>query len=148
MRQSGSCFIGQRGMRQKCVKIASKMHQKCAEHLWGRTPFGRYRRKRPVFLLGGRFRIFFIFSTRGRGRGSRRRQEGAGVGVFFLKSQEGGEVLLREGGGARGREGVCGELFRGVVIRQFSSQPPDWKSSWRDFSEVRGGSGGSFRKGA
>ena len=30
-------------MRQKCVKIASKMRQKCAEHLWGRTPFGRYR---------------------------------------------------------------------------------------------------------
>ena len=29
--------------RQKCVKIASKMRQKCAEHLWGRTPFGRYR---------------------------------------------------------------------------------------------------------
>ena len=30
-------------MRQKCVRIASKMRQKCAEHLWGRTPFGRYR---------------------------------------------------------------------------------------------------------
>ena len=30
-------------MRQKCVKIASEMRQKCAEHLWGRTPFGRYR---------------------------------------------------------------------------------------------------------
>ena len=30
-------------------------------------------------------------------------------------------------------------------IRQFSSQPPDWKSSWRDFSEVRGGGGGSGR---
>ena len=29
-------------MRQKCVKIASKMRQKCAEHLRGRTPFGRY----------------------------------------------------------------------------------------------------------
>ena len=29
----------------------------------------------------------------------------------------------------------------------FSSHPPDWKSSWRDFSEVRGGLGGSFRKG-
>ena len=25
-----------------------------------------------------------------------------------------------------------------VYLRQFSSQPPDWKSSWRDFSEVRG----------
>ena len=30
-------------MREKSVKIASKMSQKCAEHLWGRTPFGRYR---------------------------------------------------------------------------------------------------------
>ena len=30
-------------MRQKCVKIASKMRQQCAEHLWGITPFGRYR---------------------------------------------------------------------------------------------------------
>ena len=46
MRQNGSCFIGKRGtskMRQKSVKIASTMRQKCAEHLWGRTPFGRYR---------------------------------------------------------------------------------------------------------
>ena len=45
MRQNGSSSIGKRGtykMRQKCVKIASKMRQKCAEHLWGRTPFGRY----------------------------------------------------------------------------------------------------------
>ena len=45
-RQNGSCFIGKRGtpkMRQKSVKIKSKMRQKCAEHLWGRTPFGRYR---------------------------------------------------------------------------------------------------------
>ena len=32
-------------MRQKCVKIASEMRQKCAEHLWGRTPSGRYRKK-------------------------------------------------------------------------------------------------------
>ena len=35
--------------RPKCVrnpsKIASKMRQKCAEHLWGRTPFGQYRKK-------------------------------------------------------------------------------------------------------
>ena len=30
-------------MRQKCVKIASKMRQNCAEHLWRRTPFGRCR---------------------------------------------------------------------------------------------------------
>ena len=35
-------------MRQKSVKIASKMRQKCAEHLWGRTPFGRYRPQRSV----------------------------------------------------------------------------------------------------
>ena len=33
-------------MRQKCVKIASQMRQKCAEHLWGRTPFGQYRLER------------------------------------------------------------------------------------------------------
>ena len=32
--------------------------------------------------------------------------------------------------------------------RQFSDQPPHWNRFWRDFSEVRGGSGGSFRKGA
>ena len=32
--------------RPKCVNIASKMRQKCAEHLWGRTPFGRYRKMR------------------------------------------------------------------------------------------------------
>ena len=28
----------------KCVRNASKLRQKCAEHLWGRTPFGRYRK--------------------------------------------------------------------------------------------------------
>ena len=39
----------------------------------------------------------------------------------------------------------CG-LFE--ILRRSSSQPRDWKSSWKDFSEVWGGSGGSFRKGA
>ena len=34
------------------------------------------------------------------------------------------------------------------MLRQFSDQPPHWNRFWRDFSEVRGGSGGSFRKGA
>ena len=33
-------------------------------------------------------------------------------------------------------------------IRNFSGQLPDWNRFWRDFSEVRGGSDGSFRKGA
>ena len=28
--------------RSKCVRNASEVRQKCAEHLWGRTPFGRY----------------------------------------------------------------------------------------------------------
>ena len=39
MRQNGSCFIniGKRGTFQKCITNASKM-------LWGRTPFGRYRK--------------------------------------------------------------------------------------------------------
>ena len=44
--RNGSCFTGKRGtskMRQKSVKIVSEMRQKSAEHLWGRTPFGRYR---------------------------------------------------------------------------------------------------------
>ena len=52
MRQNGSCFIGKRGtskMRQKSVKIASKKRQKSAEHLWGRTPFGRYRNEGVLF---------------------------------------------------------------------------------------------------
>ena len=39
------------------------------------------------------------------------------------------------------------EKFLLSNLRQSSNQPPDWKSSWRDFSEVRGSSGGSFRKG-
>ena len=30
----------------KCVRNASKMRQKCAEHLWVRTPFGRYRQNK------------------------------------------------------------------------------------------------------
>ena len=33
-------------------------------------------------------------------------------------------------------------------LRESSSPPCDWKSFWRDFSEVWGGSGGSLRKGA
>ena len=46
--EMGLVLLGKEGrskMRQKCVRIASKMRQKCAEHLWGRTPFGRYRLK-------------------------------------------------------------------------------------------------------
>ena len=38
-------------MRQKCVRIASKVRQKCAEHLWGRRPFGQYRKTPNMFLL-------------------------------------------------------------------------------------------------
>ena len=34
-----------------------------------------------------------------------------------------------------------------TIVRRSSSQPRDWKSSGRDFSEVRGGSGGSFLHG-
>ena len=37
--------------------------------------------------------------------------------------------------------------FPDLVTRQFSNQPLDWTSSRKDFSEVRGGSGRSFRKG-
>ena len=45
-------------MRQKCVKIASEMRQKCAEHLWGRTPFGRYRIVlNPCYLEMGQIRF-------------------------------------------------------------------------------------------
>ena len=45
--------------RPKCVRLPSKLRQKYAEHLWGRTPFGRYRisgtKKQPKedVLLGG-----------------------------------------------------------------------------------------------
>ena len=46
--EMGSHFMAKRGTfqnasetRQNCVKNA----QKCAEHLWGRTPVGRYRKK-------------------------------------------------------------------------------------------------------
>ena len=37
--QNGSCLIGKR----RTFQSASEIRQKCAEHLWGRTPFGRYR---------------------------------------------------------------------------------------------------------
>ena len=70
MRQNGSCFIGKRGtskMRQKSVKIASKMRQKCAEHLWGRTPFGRYRRHRYRFLTQWEV-VLFLFLTQRQAR--------------------------------------------------------------------------------
>ena len=36
---------------------------------------------------------------------------------------------------------------RSSSLRRSSSQPRDWKSFGRDFSEARGGSGGSFREG-
>ena len=57
MRQNGSCFIGEKRnvqnaseIHQNCVKDA---RQKCAEHLWGRTPFGRYRYMDiTLFLIG------------------------------------------------------------------------------------------------
>ena len=48
-RISRSCFIGKRGTFQN----ASEMRQKCAEHLWGRTPFGRYRFFSPNLTSGG-----------------------------------------------------------------------------------------------
>ena len=55
-------------MRQKSVKFASKMRQKYVEHLWGRTPFGRYRYEgealaslggyfHPLHLIGAAFAI-------------------------------------------------------------------------------------------
>ena len=43
---------------------------------------------------------------------------------------------------------ISHSLYEDPQVRESSGQPRDWKSSWRDFSEVRGGSGGSFRKGA
>ena len=58
IRQNGSCFIGKRGtskMRQ-VRQNASKMRHKCAEHLWGRTPFGRYRMKERDMTLDGPIR--------------------------------------------------------------------------------------------
>ena len=44
MRQNVPGFIGKRGTFQN----ASKVRLKCAEHLWGRTPLGRYRSNRAV----------------------------------------------------------------------------------------------------
>ena len=47
LRQNGSCLLGEKRSVPKCVKHESNMRrkslQKCAEHLWGGTPFGRYR---------------------------------------------------------------------------------------------------------
>ena len=38
-------FDWERGNAPKCVRNTWKMRQKCAEHLWGRTPFRRYRNR-------------------------------------------------------------------------------------------------------
>ena len=61
MRQSGACFIGKRGTFQNASKLCQKcISKKCAEHLWGRTPFRRCR----MSLFGdfsGTFRPFWEF---------------------------------------------------------------------------------------
>ena len=58
--------------------------------------------------------IFYFFSARRRGRGSLSRQEGGVVGFFVIENpRTGGGGLLGEGGGARGREGVCREFGGG-----------------------------------
>ena len=50
--------------------------------------------------------IFYFFCS-GKGRESPRRQEGVGGVDFLLKIPEGG---CFQGGGPRGREGLCGKL--------------------------------------
>ena len=45
-------------IRQNCVKLAPRMRQKCTEHLWGRTVFGRYR----ATLCSVHALRFFFFS--------------------------------------------------------------------------------------
>ena len=67
------------------------------------------------------FQIFFIFFCPGGGeRGSPRRQEG-GVGTIFTENaRRGAPGGLGEGGGARGREGVCEEFWGGGAKNFFS----------------------------
>ena len=64
--------------RPKCVRNPSKLRQKCAEHLSGRTPFGRYRDAEIGHLPGG-FRCEF-------GGGSRVRKKS--VSMRRLKLRE------------------------------------------------------------
>ena len=45
-------------------------------------------------------------------------------------------------------ERKCGKAETSIRIRESSSQPCDWKSSWKDFSEVRVGFGQKFPEGA
>ena len=56
------------------------------------------------------FQIFFIFSARGRGRGSPKCREGGGGGFFIENPRRGGGLPGVGAGGARGREGACGNL--------------------------------------
>ena len=59
--------------------------------------------------LGGRFGYFCFFPLRGRKGGVQDPWRGS---CFDWKSQEGGGVLLKEGGG-RGTEGACGDFGEG-----------------------------------
>ena len=82
---------------------------------------GENRVKSCHVCLGGRFGYFLFFSPRGRGRGCPRRRDGGGR-IFSGKSQEGG-LPVGGGGGARGREGVCGEFGGGGGAKYFFSGP-------------------------
>ena len=75
-------YIGKRGTFQN----ASQMHQKCAEHLWARTPFGRYRRKWDAEISGKQRPHKFKKNARDTGRMSLGHPAGQ-TGVYRPVSQ-------------------------------------------------------------
>ena len=72
---------------------------------------------------GRRFGYFLFFSAGGEGKGCPRRRGRGGRGLFFEIPGGGGSLWRVGGGGARGREGVCGGIVGGGGAKFFFSGP-------------------------
>ena len=81
-----------------------------------------------------------LFAPSGKGR---KRQKKGEKGRFWPISRKGGQTPLKPPFVTP--PFAASQVW--VQFRESSSQPRDWKSSWRDFSEVRGGFGREFPEG-
>ena len=74
--------------------------------------------------LGGRFGYFLFFLCLGEGKGVRGTRNGVGGASFLIENPRRGVSQERGGGGgARGREGVCGDLGGGGELNIFFRGP-------------------------
>ena len=67
------------------------------------------------------FRIFFLL---GGGEGGVQEPRRQGGGGFLIEIPRGGSPRTGEGGGTRGREGVCGEMWEGGLNIFFRAETP------------------------